>query len=126
MANSIGVDILETDRMRRAVARFGDRFVQRILGDNEIEVYRRRTDRPVFLAGRFACKEAVIKALGKYLKDRPPFSHIQIVNDATGQPSLSLPDPLKAQLQGLEILVSISHDRKYAVAMAVITEKDSR
>ena len=126
MANSIGVDILETDRMRRAVERFGDRFVQRILGDKEIEVFNRRTDRFIFLAGRFACKEAVIKALGKYLKDRPSFSQIQIINDATGQPSLSLPDSLKPLLIGLEILVSISHDRKYAVAMAVITEKNNR
>ena len=39
MANSIGVDILETERIRSSVARFGDRFIQRILGDKEIEVY---------------------------------------------------------------------------------------
>ncbi len=123
MANSIGVDILETERIRSSVARFGDRFIQRILGDKEIEVYRRRTDRHIFLAGRFACKEAVVKALGKYLEDRPPFSQIQILNDSTGQPHLSFPDALKARLAGLDILVSISHDRKYAVAMAVITEK---
>jgi holo-[acyl-carrier protein] synthase len=123
MANSIGVDILETERIRNSVARFGDRFLRRILGDKEIDIYRRRADRHVFLAGRFACKEAVIKALGKYLKDRPPFSHIQIINDSTGQPHLCFPEALKARLAGLDILVSISHDRKYAVAMAVITEK---
>ena len=123
MADSIGVDILETDRIRNSVARFGERFLRRILGDNEIEIYRSRVDRPAFLAGRFACKEAVIKALGKYLTDRPPLTQIQILNDSTGQPHLSFPDDLKARLKGLDILVSISHDRKYAVAMVVITEK---
>lgn len=126
MADSIGVDILETDRIRKSVTRFGDRFIRRILGDKEIEIYDRRADRHVFLAGRFACKEAVIKALGKYLEDRPPFNQIQIINDSTGQPHLSFPDALRARLAGLDILVSISHDRKYAVAMAVITEKNPR
>jgi len=124
MANSIGVDILETERVRRAVARFGERFLHRILGDKEIDVYNRRVDRHLFLAGRFAGKEAVIKALGKYLKQRPSFSDLQIINDSTGQPHLSLSDPLRTRLEGLDIMVSISHDRKYAVAMAVITEKD--
>lgn len=124
MADSIGVDILETDRIRNSVARFGERFLRRILGDKEIEIYRRRVDKPAFLAGRFACKEAVIKALGKYLTDRPPLTQIQILNDATGQPHVSFPDDLKARLKGLDILVSISHDRKYAVAMTVITERE--
>ncbi len=123
MADSIGVDILETERIRNSVARFGDRFLRRILGDKEIEIYHGRADRHLFLAGRFACKEAVIKALGKYLTDRPSFPQIQILNDSTGQPHLSFPEALQARLAGLDILVSISHDRKYAVAMAVITEK---
>ncbi len=122
MTESIGIDIVETDRIRRALDRFGDRFRNRILGDRELSQYERRSDRAVFLAGRFACKEAVVKALGKYIKDRPTLSSIQIVNDDTGQPEVSFPDELAEQLKHVRFLVSISHEKHYAVAMAVTSE----
>ncbi len=123
MPDAIGIDIVETDRIRRSVERFGDRFLQRILSEEELEAYALRGDRDAFVAGRFACKEAAIKALGKYLSERPPYSGIQVLNDQTGQPHMTFCGRLSGQLSGLESMVSISHERNYAVAVVILSEK---
>jgi holo-[acyl-carrier protein] synthase len=83
----------------------------------------RRHDRAPFLAGRFAAKEAIIKALGKYLSIRPPYSHIEILNDQAGRPEVRLPDALARQLAHGHIEVSISHEQSFAVGLAICTEK---
>lgn len=123
MTESIGIDIAETARFERLIDRYGDRFVKRILGPDELVVFNRRRDAASFLAGRFAAKEAVVKALGEYLTDRPPLHTLQIINDQGGRPSLKMTDDLLAKLGGLRILVSLSHETNYAVGMAIITEK---
>jgi holo-[acyl-carrier protein] synthase len=120
MVESIGIDIVEVDRMRSDLERYGERFLQRILSSDELAILSSRTDRATFLAGRFACKEAVIKALGRFLDVRPTYTQINVVNDDTGRPYVTLPDDVTARLSGAGILVSISHERSYAVAMAVI------
>lgn len=122
MTHSVGIDIVDVVRIRRAVGRFGDRFVGRILGPAEQERLRERHDHAAFIAGRFAAKEAIIKALGRYITVRPPYAHLQIVNDPTGRPQLLLPDALADQLKRLDIQVSISHERNHAVATALCWE----
>jgi holo-[acyl-carrier protein] synthase len=122
MIHAVGLDIVETERMERDIASYGNRFVERILGEQERSLYDRRVDKSVFLAGRFACKEAIIKALGFRLKDRPPYADLQIINDPTGRPILDLPPALASQLGPIRFLISISHEQHYAVAVAIITE----
>ena len=122
MIHAIGLDIAEVARLGRDLERFGNRFVARILGPREREIYERRLDKAVFLAGRFAAKEAVIKALGYRLTDRPAFSSLEIINDEMGQPILHLPDDVKAALGAARCLISITHERTHAAAVAVITE----
>lgn len=123
MIDSIGIDLVEVMRIKQIVERHGDRFLNRVLGPQEFEVYRTRHDRHPFLAGRFAAKEAAIKALGRYLVQRPPFRHIEIVNDNTGQPQLRFAGDLAARLAHLRSQVSISHERSHAVAVVVLWEK---
>ena len=123
MIESIGIDLVEVMRMRRIVERHGDRFLNRVLGPQELEAYRIRHDRHPFLAGRFAAKEAAIKALGKYIVQRPPFRQIEIVNDNTGQPRLQFAGDLAARLAHLTSQVSIAHERSHAVAVVVLWEK---
>ena len=120
MVESIGIDIVETERMRADLERYGDRFLRRILSDGEQAILSSRVDKATFLAGRFACKEAVIKALGRFLTVRPAYTDISVLNDATGRPYVELPDAVTEPLHGASILVSISHERCHAVAMAVI------
>ena len=123
MVEAIGIDIAEVARFERLVKRYGDRLVSRILGRQEIEIYLRRYDRAAFLAGRFAAKEAVVKALGKFLATRPSLSELEIINDPSGQPRVKLPDHLAAHLHHVAIQVSISHEKSFAVGLAICTEK---
>ena len=125
MADSIGLDIVEIARIERSLERFGERFLKRILGPEERIVYDRRVDRHQFLAGRLACKEAIVKALGKYVKDRPSLASLQIVADVDGRPAVSFPSELVELLARLDCLVSISHEKNYAVAIAIFSEKRS-
>ncbi len=123
MTESIGLDIVENARIEGLLSKHPERFVGRILGPQEQAIYADRRDQIPFLAGRFAAKEALIKALGAYLTDRPPYKRLQILNDATGRPFVQLDEALASELSHIRILISLSHERNYAVGMAVITER---
>lgn len=120
MIYSVGIDLTDLERIGRAVERWGDRFVQRILGDKERALYIEKHDKVQFLAGRFAAKEAVMKSLGTpfdsgvYLKD------IQILSDHRGKPYVQLEDTVKRRMPDREVKVSITHERKMAAAVAII------
>jgi holo-[acyl-carrier protein] synthase len=122
MTESIGIDIVEVARIQKLVERYGNRFLGRVYGPDERTAMLSRHDRFAFLAGRFAAKEAAIKALGKFLSVRPPYHEIEIVNDKTGQPWLQLTDTVTATLNRHEFHVSISHERSHAVALVTIRE----
>jgi holo-[acyl-carrier protein] synthase len=113
----LGIDIINVERIRAALARFGARFSKRILTDAEKAYVR---DRPETLAGRWAAKEAVSKVLGLGVRG-VGWREIEIVRLPTGQPSVRLHDRAlrRAEQLGMEgIAVSISHERDYAVAVA--------
>ena len=122
MMKSIGLDIVSTERIRRAYAQHGERFSRRILGPNELELFDRRVDKAEFLAGRFSAKEAIIKALGRFLENRPEMSSVQIVNDNSGQPYVMFPPDINEQLVGHLCMISISHEKTNTAAVAVIVE----
>jgi len=122
MIVSLGLDIVEIARIEKDIERFGERFISRILGEKERSQYQKRNDRTLFLAGRFAAKEAVVKALGYYLSERPPLHQLEITNDTSGRPELVLPDNVKAKLRGARCLLSITHERNYAAAVAIFEE----
>ena len=122
MIASVGLDIVEIARIEKDIERFGERFVNRILGEKERSQYQKRNDRTLFLAGRFAAKEAVVKALGYYLTERPPLHQLEIINDQSGRPELVFPDDVKVKLRGARCLLSITHERNYAAAVAIFEE----
>jgi holo-[acyl-carrier protein] synthase len=111
------VDIINVERIRSALERFGSRFTRRILTDAENAYVR---DRPETLAGRWAAKEAVSKVLGLGVRG-VGWREIEIVRLPTGQPTVRLHDRAlgRAGQLGMErIAVSITHEREYAVAIA--------
>lgn len=120
MIAGIGLDLVDITRIQRNLDRFGDRFAHRILGPDEREIFGTRRDRAAFLAGRFAAKEAVIKALGSVLIDRPANAEIQIVAGDKGMPVVQLVGDLATQLDRYRIHVSITHERAVAAALVVI------
>lgn len=120
---AVGIDLVDVTRIANLISRYGDRFLLRILGPDEMAYLGIRRDRAQFVAGRFAAKEAAIKALGQYLKEKPALSRIQILNDETGRPSLDLAQLALPQLTSVHAKISISHERSHAIAMVILTEE---
>lgn len=123
MILGIGVDIIEVGRIRDAHARFGDRFVRRILQEREIAYCLGYTDPGPFLAARFAAKEAISKAFGTGIGAELGWTDIEVAKHATGAPHVILHGA------GLELFqrraarvlhLSLSHTEHYAVAQAVL------
>lgn len=116
----IGVDIVEIDRIEDAVARWGERFLNRVYTGEELKRYKRIPS----LAARFAGKEAVIKALNP----RPnaiSWKEIEILSEPDGKPSVRLLGNALAQshrlgLSGMDI--SLSHSKTHAIAFVIGTK----
>ena len=105
----VGIDIVEIDRVRKANT---DALAGKILSAPEHERYEGFSpERKIsFLAGRFAAKEAIIKCLSAY--ELPEFADLIITNDEKGRPQIRYKD--------YEILLSISHEKNYATAIAIL------
>ncbi|RIK23148.1 MAG: holo-[acyl-carrier-protein] synthase [Anaerolineae bacterium] len=115
---AVGVDILEVDRMSQGIARYGNRFCDRFFTPLEQE---QCGGRAASLAGRFAIKEAVGKALGTGIGD-VAWKDIEVVSDVRGRPMLVLHGAAArlAAEQGLgDWAISLSHTATHAVGMAV-------
>jgi holo-[acyl-carrier protein] synthase len=113
----LGIDIIRVDRIRTALAKFGERFSNRVLTPAERAYVR---GRPETMAGRWAAKEAVSKVLGLGVRGIG-WREIEIERLPTGQPSVRLHDraAVRAKQLGMgRIAVSISHEAEYAVAIA--------
>ena len=114
----IGIDIIEIARIQRAIDRWGERFLQRVYTEPEIRLCRKKPSR---LAGRFAGKEAVMKALGTGIKGIS-WREIEILAEPSGKPIVRLHDKAqkRADALGLDTLaISLSDSKEYAVAFVV-------
>ncbi|OLC54609.1 MAG: holo-[acyl-carrier-protein] synthase [Chloroflexi bacterium 13_1_40CM_4_68_4] len=114
----VGVDIIETARIKRVLDKFGDRFLRRVYTDWERAYCRRNV---LHLAGRWAAKEAVSKVLGLGVHG-VGWREIEILRTPLGQPIVKLHGNAERRRQRLGLgamTVSISHIRDLAVAAAV-------
>ncbi|MEC8855764.1 MAG: holo-ACP synthase [Chloroflexota bacterium] len=118
-----GVDIIEIPRIKQVLDRYGQRFLKRVFTSDEIAYCRSRAPN---LAGRFAAKEATMKALGTGVRG-VSWRDIEIVRAESGAPSVQLHGRAEKRaelLQVVDISVSISHSREYAVAFVVARRED--
>ena len=118
-----GVDIIEIHRIKQVLDRYGERFLNRLFTPNEIDYCRGRAPN---LAGRFAAKEATMKALGTGARG-VSWKDIEVVRADSGAPSVKLysrAENRAERLHVVEISVSISHSREYAVAFVVAQLSD--
>ena len=113
-----GVDITEVKRIKEAVEKWGKDFLNRIFTDQELENAKTRGSLYQYLAGRFAAKEAIFKAMGD---SRLNWKEVQILNDKEGKPYCAI---LNGRSKKIDVHVSISHVKNYAVAQAIITKKE--
>ncbi len=119
----IGVDIVEIERIRRAIERFGERFLQRIYTAREIAYCTSFQDPYPHFAVRFAAKEAAMKALGVGLWSGIPWRDYEVINLDSGEPRMRLSGKAqeRAQQRGVRrVWISLSHHRTSAVAVVVM------
>ncbi len=88
MIFGVGTDIVELSRVQATYDRFGEKFAQRILMDEEMDLYRRSKRRVRFLAMRFAGKEAAVKAMGTGFAHGVWLRDVGIINNDWGRPLL--------------------------------------
>jgi holo-[acyl-carrier protein] synthase len=120
----IGIDLIEVSRIERAVTK-RKLFLERIYDDAEIKLSNRGILRFEELAGRFAVKEAILKALKIGWRRGVKFREIIVLNEASGAPYVQLNGTVKQiadELGVRKILVSISHTKEIAVGMAIATK----
>jgi holo-[acyl-carrier protein] synthase len=124
----IGVDVIEVARIGRALVRWGDLFTRRLFTADEVRRAGPEPTRAMRLAGRFAAKEAVMKALGLGWR-RMAWREIEILNDGAGRPMVTLRGGAARAADDLgvsDVLVSLTHTRDLAAASAIALGSDSR
>jgi holo-[acyl-carrier protein] synthase len=118
----VGTDIVSIERIEKAYARFGVKFLERILtADERAYVLSRNKGAVESLAGRFAAKEACSKVLGTGWRNLD-WKEVEVVRHWSGAPGIVLHGRAKelAQRRGLtQFELSISHERQFAVAFVV-------
>lgn len=119
MDMDIGIDIVELERIRQAWNRYGQAFLTRFLSAEEIGYCLKKKDPVPSIAGRFAAKEALVKALGTGISGQVNWKSFEILNDGQGKPFVHITGSGLEYLAG-RLKVSISHDRHSAVSMAII------
>jgi holo-[acyl-carrier protein] synthase len=120
MITGIGVDLIEIDRIRASVERHGDRFLTKLFTPAEIAYCSSKQNMHQHLAGRFAAKEAFSKALATGWTGSFRWKDVEIINEESGRPTMSLHGSLRAGLSPSVIHVSISHSLSHVVACVVI------
>jgi len=127
MIHGVGTDICKIPRIEQALARHGERFALKILGPDEMAVYRTRAaghpQRGVrYVATRFAAKEALSKALGIGLRAPMTWPAAQLLNADNGKPAFVFNGALREYMEAnrLTAQVSVSDEEDYAVAFAIV------
>jgi len=129
MIYGIGTDVCDIRRMRESVERHGDRFAQRVLGPDELDVWRARGERWAdrglrYLATRFSAKEAFSKAIGTGIRTPMAWRLCEILNRPSGQPHIVLHAGLKDWFEArhLSAHVTVTDETDYAATFVVVEQ----
>lgn len=121
MVIGIGIDIIEIDRIKDSVDRFGDHFLNKIYTKIELDYCLNKMNKYQHLAARFAAKEAVAKALATGWNKEFSWQNIEISNEGTGMPVVQLKGNLSQFLEpDKNLRISMSHSRDYVTCVAII------
>ena len=112
MIKGIGCDIVAIKRIKNILSTCPT-FLTHVYSDKELEEYQHRNKSVYYLASRFAAKEAIVKALSKY---NNKLNTIEILNDSDGKPYVLINHQIQPQ-----ILISISYEREYVLAYAILS-----
>ena len=123
MIYGIGIDVIQPHRVARLLEKYGDRFVRRVLTPLEQPRYERTKQQVLFLANRFAAKEAFSKAMGTGFRYPVTLQCISVVQNSAGKPSLAFNEPLAELVKSRGINghhLTISDESNLACACVVL------
>ena len=121
-----GIDIIDIDRIRKVIDKYGNRFIKRCFSISEIERSKKRKNSVESYAKRYAAKEACAKALGTGLARGVFWKDIEVKNNQFGKPFIKLHGKAKEIFKNMnktsktQIEVSLSDEKKYAIANVTI------
>lgn len=120
MIRGVGIDLIRIERIEAALHRFGERFLEHVLGPEELRLCRGRKSLAEVVAVRFAAKEAYMKAVGLGLTGGMRWRDIEVIPDQRGKPCLVLSGEAAKLAQGAAAHVSLTHEAGLAMAMVVL------
>ena len=121
MVFGIGIDIIEIDRVKSSIEKYGDHFLKKVYTETEIDYCLSKQNKYQHLAARFAAKEAVFKALTTGWSKEVGWQDIEIYNEPNGLPLVNLKGDLQSFLtDGKSLKISMSHSRDYVACVAII------
>tara|TARA_B100000989_G_scaffold276195_1_gene236296 strand:- start:115 stop:501 length:387 start_codon:yes stop_codon:yes gene_type:complete len=121
-----GIDIIEINRIRRVIDKYGDRFKQRCFSISEIERSEKRFNSVESYSKRYAAKEACAKALGTGLARGVFWKDIEVKNNEYGKPFIKLHGKANEIFKNInkssntQIEVSLTDEKKYAIANVIV------
>lgn len=126
MIHGNGIDIIDINRIRKVIKKYGNRFKKRCFSISEIERSEKRLNSVESYAKRYAAKEACAKALGTGLARGVFWKDIEVENNRYGKPLIKLHGKAKEIFKNMnknsntQIEVSLSDEKKYAIAIVTI------
>lgn len=123
MKSTVGTDIVEIERIRGSFARWGQKFVARVLTPRENEYCRSKVNFLQSVSGKIAAKEAVYKALYQQGVSGLSWKDIEVLDGPTKAPAVHLSSRAIGVCPDVDISISISHTETYAIAVALVACK---
>jgi holo-[acyl-carrier protein] synthase len=123
MVIGVGIDVIQNERIRESLERFGSRFLNRIYTETEISYCNKCADPGIHFAARFAAKEAAFKALGTGWAAGVKWKDVEVQRLASGQPELHLYGEALARatsMGGTRYHVSLTHDQLVSCAVVLL------
>jgi holo-[acyl-carrier protein] synthase len=125
LLHATGVDLIEVERIKKVIERWGERFLRRVFTSWEIAYCQEKRLSHFSFAARFAAKEATLKAIGSGLSEGVRWTSIEVVADRYGSPAVRLGQKIQRLIGDKEVKISMSHTKEYAIAVALLVDKGS-
>ncbi len=120
----IGVDIVENNRFKKLLKK--KKFVNRIFSQKELNIYKNKRKKMLYLSKRFSAKEAFVKSLGTGFRNNLCFTDISILNDKKGKPYFSFNQKVrnllkkKYKLNKFKAHLSLSDEKKHSISYVIL------
>jgi holo-[acyl-carrier protein] synthase len=123
MLKGVGIDLAEVGRIKKALDRWGERFLHRVFTSQERDYCQKKAFPEQSFAARFAAKEAVLKAIGTGHSGGIRWTDVEVVNDRKGKPEVRLGRKMTELIGDKKVLLSITHTKDFAVAQAILVDE---